>query len=56
MNVRNSIFVSFGLLLTLGSLCTINRNPVDTPTASQVADGGAPLPPIPKGAGTLYTA
>ena len=55
MNVRKSISVSFGLLLTLGSLCSINRNLMETPTSSQVADGGAPLPPIPKGkGGTLY--
>jgi hypothetical protein len=54
MNVRKSIFASLGLLLTLGSLYSVNQHQVNTPTASQVADGGAPLPPIPKGKGTLY--
>jgi hypothetical protein len=54
MNVRKFIFVSLGLILTLGSLYSVSQHLVNTPTVCQVADGGAPLPPIPKGKGTLY--
>jgi hypothetical protein len=53
MNVRRSIFAMVGLLLTLGSLVNIEEHPVK-PAPSKVADGGAPLPPIPKGKGALY--
>jgi hypothetical protein len=55
MNVRKSVFVVVGLLLTLGWLGTLDRHQMmTTPTPSKIADGGAPLPPIPKGTAKLY--
>ena len=54
MTTRKSLFVIVGLLLTLASLSGIYRDEMNPPAPSKVADGGAPLPPIPKGTGNFY--
>lgn len=55
MNDRKSILVIAGMaLLTACSLFSMNQHQKNTPAPSQIADGTAPLPPIPKGTGNLY--
>lgn len=58
MNARKSIFVIVCLaVLTISSPLGMNQQQKSTPSPSKMADGGAPLPPIPPhGAGNSYTA
>jgi hypothetical protein len=48
MNARKTFFVITGMaLLTVSSLFSPNQHQKSTPTPSIIADGTAPLPPIP---------
>ena len=58
MNVRRSVLVVVAVaFLSACSLFSLNQ---DQPKAgfhpAKIADGGAPLPPIPKGRGVLFVA
>lgn len=57
MNARKSILATVCLaVLTISSPFAVNQQQNSTPTPSKMADGGAPLPPIPpNGAGNSYT-
>jgi hypothetical protein len=55
MNARKSIFVIVCLaVLTISSPSGMNQQQKSTPSPCKIADGGAPLPPIPHGGGNSY--
>ncbi len=55
MNVRKAAFVIASLaILTICSQSNMNRRQNSTPGPCKIADGGAPLPPIPHGVASLY--
>jgi hypothetical protein len=54
MNTRKAILVIAGLaILTMCSSFSTNRHQSSAPAPRQIADGGAPLPPIPRGVASL---
>jgi len=54
MNARKAILVIAGLaILTMCSSFSTNRHQSSAPEPCQIADGGAPLPPIPYGVASL---
>ncbi len=55
MNVRKAAFVIASLaILTICSQSNMNRRQNSTPGPCKIADGGAPLPPIPYGVASPY--
>jgi hypothetical protein len=54
MKTRKAILVIAGLaILTMCSSFSANRHQSSAPAPCQIADGGAPLPPIPRGVASL---